>query len=279
MEKGQTYLELDFVVDPLQPTIDILTAELSGLGFESFVETDRGLLAYVPRDDFEESRFSDVYIFSNPEFEITWSKREIAQKNWNAEWEKGFYPISINDTCYVRAPFHEPENVPYEIIIEPKMSFGTGHHETTHMMLAFLLELDLENKAVLDMGCGTGVLAIMAEKRGAKAIDAIDIDIWSYTNTLENIQRNNCGLIKAFEGDSTLLKGRKYDVVLANINRNVLLEDIPIYAACLNLEGTLVMSGFYDTDLPMITKKCGEHALNFKKNLERNNWVAAKYVF
>lgn len=276
---NNSYLEFTFQVDPPQPAIEILIAELSEIGFDSFVETDGGLTAYVKTEDFNEASFESIGLFSNKNFEISFTQKKIADQNWNAEWEKNFHPITIGEQCYVRAPFHEPKNVPYELIIEPKMSFGTGHHETTHMMLEFLLQSDLKGKSVLDMGCGTGVLAIMAEKLGATSIDAIDIDSWSYENTLENAERNHCERIQVFKGDASLLKGRRYDVVLANINRNVLLEDIPVYAACLNGAGELVMSGFYSEDEPMVTQKCKSQGLRFEKKLQTNNWVAVKYVF
>ncbi|MCL4167210.1 UNVERIFIED_CONTAM: hypothetical protein GTU68_009255 [Idotea baltica] len=179
----------------------------------------------------------------------------------------------------IRAPFHEKLDVIYDIVIEPKMSFGTGHHETTHMMLQHLLELDMKHKAVLDMGSGTGVLAILAAMRGAKSIDAIDIDNWCYLNAKENVERNNVEFISVYEGDASLLTAQRYDVIIANINRNILLEDIHTYANCLNPNGVLLLSGFYTGDLEMITKKCMDNKLRFQKNIEKNNWVAAKYVF
>ena len=158
------------------------------------------------------------------------------------------------------------------------MSFGTGHHETTHMMIQHILKLDLENKSVLDMGCGTGILAILAEMRGAKSLDAIDIDNWCYLNTVENIERNNCHNITAYEGEASLLDGKTYDVIIANINRNILLKDIVTYASCLNENRTLLLSGFYVEDIPLISEECGKHQLQFVENIERNNWVAVKYV-
>ncbi|MAU26258.1 MAG: 50S ribosomal protein L11 methyltransferase [Muricauda sp.] len=276
---NHTYLEFIFNVSPLQPATEILIAELSEIGFESFVETEGGLTAYIKVGDFDQDSFEAIGLFSNDGFEISYSHKKIADQNWNAEWEKNFRPIAIGNQCYVRAPFHESKNVPYELIIEPKMSFGTGHHETTHMMLEFLLQSDLKGKSVLDMGCGTGVLAILAEKLGANSIDAIDIDAWSYKNTLENVERNRCGRIQVFQGDASLLEGRSYDVILANINRNVLLRDIPVYAACLNGGAVLVMSGFYEEDIPLVAQKCGQQGLRLEKKLQTNNWVAVKYVF
>lgn len=272
------YLEYNFKITPLQPATDILIAELSEAGFESFVENDSELLAYVLKSDWEEGILKDLFALQNPDFKITWSSKEIVQQNWNAEWEKSFQPIKVGDECMVRAPFHESENVAYDIVIEPKMSFGTGHHETTHMMLQHILDMDFKGKSVLDMGCGTGVLAILAKMRGAKTVDAIDIDEWCFLNSKENVERNSCNDIDVYQGDSSLLTDKKYDIILANINRNILLEDIPIYANCLNTGGTLFLSGFYLEDLDAISSKCGAYSLEFEKKLEKNNWISTKYV-
>ncbi len=273
------YIEYNFKVNPVQPTSDILIAQLGEVGFESFVEEDFGVLAYIQKQDWKESILESVGIFENPNFELSYTFKEIEQENWNATWEQNFQPIVVDNVCMIRAPFHEKQDVVYDIVIEPKMSFGTGHHETTHMMLQHLLELDLEHKAVLDMGSGTGVLAILAAMRGAKSIDAIDIDNWCYLNAKENVERNNVDFINVYEGDASLLVAQRYDVIIANINRNILLEDINTYADCLNPNGVLLLSGFYTGDLEMITKKCIDNKLRFQNNIEKNNWVAAKYVF
>ncbi|MCR9264549.1 MAG: 50S ribosomal protein L11 methyltransferase [Flavobacteriaceae bacterium] len=275
---GLVYLEYDFTIKPAQPATDILIAELGEVGFESFVENETGLLAYILKSDWREDILNGLYILQQPGFEISWTQKEIQQQNWNAEWERNFHPITVGDRCMVRAPFHPAAEVEYDIVIEPKMSFGTGHHETTHMMLQHILDMDVQGKSVLDMGCGTGVLAILAKKKGAGPVDAIDIDEWCYLNTQENIERNDCGSIKAFQGDSSLLKGKEYDVILANINRNILMEDIPVYVECLTSGGTLLLSGFYSGDLDAIYSKCAAYGLQFEKNLEKNNWISAKYV-
>ncbi|MDT0622243.1 50S ribosomal protein L11 methyltransferase [Croceitalea vernalis] len=273
------YLEFQFSIAPLQPASDIIIAELSEIGFESFVENESGLTAYISESKFDEGELNAIHILSSDEFAIEWTSKSVAQQNWNEEWEKSFNPIVVDERCMVRAPFHQKSNVDYDIIIEPKMSFGTGHHETTHMMLSHILDNDFKNKKVLDMGCGTGVLAILAEMRGATHLEAIDIDNWCYLNAIENADRNNCKKIEVFEGNSNLLLGKKYDIILANINRNILLEDIPIYASSLNSKGLLFLSGFYSSDLDMISEKCKAFNLRFEKNYEKNNWVAAKYVF
>ncbi|MBT8177965.1 MAG: 50S ribosomal protein L11 methyltransferase [Eudoraea sp.] len=273
------YLEYRFHVTPLQPATDILIAELAELGFESFVETETGLLAYVPKaEDSPDPK--ELHILSNPDFRITYTVVEVAPENWNQTWEKNFEPILIDNRCAIRAPFHDAFKVPYDIVIEPKMSFGTGHHETTHMMVQFLLQAEVQDKAVLDMGCGTGVLAILAAMRGAAPVTAIDIDDWSYENTRENIRRNAQEHIRVFQGDASLLKGKTYDVVLANINRNVLLQDLPQYIETLNeLGGELYLSGFYEEDLPLITDKCKALGMRLAEKLKKGYWVSAKYVF
>ena len=273
------YIEYNFTVAPLQPASDILIAQLGEVGFDSFVENEEGVQAYILKDLWTEEKVKNVQILSNENFDISFNFKEIEQQNWNAEWEKNFEKIVVDDVCTVRAPFHEKPNTKFDIVIEPKMSFGTGHHETTHMMLQHILEHDFTGKSVLDMGSGTGVLAILAAMKNAGSVDAIDIDNWCYLNALENKERNNCNQINVFEGDVSLLKDQKYNIIIANINRNILLADIPEYAKCLTKDGILFLSGFYKEDIPVITEKCNEVGLKFEKNLEKNNWVAVKYVF
>ncbi len=273
------YLEYSFEVTPLQPATDILIAELAALGFESFAETESGLLAYILKAD-NPPDLKELHILSNPDFQISYTVSEVAPENWNQTWEENFEPILIDNRCAIRAPFHPPFDVPYDIVIEPKMSFGTGHHETTHMMVQWLLKADVQDKAVLDMGCGTGVLAILAAMQGANPVTAIDIDDWSYVNTRENIQRNGQEKIRVLQGDASLLKGKTYDVVLANINRNVLLQDLPIYVSTLNTKsGELYLSGFYEEDLPLISDKCIALGMRLAEKLKKGYWVSAKYVF
>ncbi|WP_298426363.1 50S ribosomal protein L11 methyltransferase [uncultured Kordia sp.] len=273
-----TYIGYTFKVQPLQPGVEILIAELGYAGFESFVENEDGVNAYIQKDDWNASILENIQILENKEFQISYQHEEIAQVNWNEEWEKNFEAIEVDGECVVRAPFHEKPSVTYDIIIEPKMSFGTGHHETTHMMLQHILKTDVKNKKVLDMGCGTGVLAILAEMRGAQPLDAIDIDNWCYLNTLENVERNNCKHISTYEGDVSLLKDKKYDIIIANINRNILLNDIHQYTACLPSDGVLFLSGFYTEDIPIITEECAKNKLKLVDKLEKNNWVALKFV-
>ena len=184
----------------------------------------------------------------------------------------------VDNLCTVRAPFHGVPSTDLDIIIEPKMSFGTGHHETTHMMIQYLLQENFQDKAVLDMGCGTGVLAIIAEKQGAQSVDAIDIDNWSYENSLENLERNNCSRISVYQGDASLLAGRSYDVIIANINRNILIADLSSYVNSLNSDGRLFLSGFYKDDIPIIEKACHSFMLKLEETIERGEWVALKFI-
>jgi ribosomal protein L11 methyltransferase len=272
------YIGYYFKVEPLQPAVEILIAELGYAGFESFVETEEGVTAYIQKNEWNAAILDDIQILNSDEFEISYTFEDIEQTNWNEEWEKNFNPIIVDDKCSVRAPFHEKPNTEFDIIIEPKMSFGTGHHETTHMMIQHILKNDFENKSVLDMGCGTGVLAILAEMKGAKPIDAIDYDNWCYLNSLENVERNNCHHITVIEGDASSLETQKYDIIIANINRNILLDDMAAYIKCLNQNGTVFLSGFYHEDIPMIEEECNKHELKLVESLEKNNWVALKFV-
>ncbi len=272
------YLGFHFTIEPKELGSEILIAELGEKPFESFIETDLGIVAYIQKDLWSEDVLDDIYILNSPEFTISYHIEEIDQVNWNEEWEKNFEPIDVDGKCHVRAPFHPKTEAEFDIIIEPKMSFGTGHHETTHMMIQHLLEMDVTGMKTLDMGCGTAILAILAEMKGAQPIDAIDIDNWCYLNSVENAERNNCHQITVYEGEATLLKEKHYDLIIANINRNILLNDMQAYVDCLNKGGILLLSGFYNEDIPFIDTCCTEKGLTYVKKLERNNWVSLKYV-
>ncbi|WP_417860146.1 50S ribosomal protein L11 methyltransferase [Winogradskyella sediminis] len=275
---SEIYIGYTFKVSPLQPAVEILIAELGYAGFESFVENEDGVIAYIQKEEWHEGILDTIYILSSDEFEISYTFEEIEQTNWNEEWEKNFNPIVVDDLVSVRAPFHEKPDAKFDIIIEPKMSFGTGHHETTHMMIQHILQNDFTNKTVLDMGCGTGVLAILAEKVGASKLDAIDIDNWCYLNSLENVERNNCNHISVYEGDVKLLEGKTYDSIIANINRNILLADIPQYAKSLNTNGSLFLSGFYEQDIPMISEACNKQMLKLDETIQKGQWVSLKFI-
>ena len=272
------YLGYHFKIEPKELGSEILIAELGELPFESFIESDFGIVAYIQKQFWSANILDDLHILNSPEFIVSYTFETIDQVNWNEEWEKNFEAIDVDGTCHVRAPFHPKTAAKFDIVIEPKMSFGTGHHETTHMMIQHLLATDVTDLKTLDMGCGTAILAILAEMKGAKPIDAIDIDNWCYLNSIENAERNNCHSISVFEGDARLLKDKKYDLIIANINRNILLEDMTSYVSCLNKNGILLLSGFYQDDIPIINASCTEKGLTFVNKFERNNWVALKYM-
>ncbi|AMC11896.1 ribosomal protein L11 methyltransferase [Lutibacter profundi] len=272
------YIGYIFKVAPKEPATEILIAQLGEVGFESFVENEDGVTAYIQENDWNSEILKEIQILNSEEFKFTFEEEVIEQTNWNSEWEKNFNQIQVDNLVSIRAPFHKNPNLKYDIVIEPKMSFGTGHHETTHMMIQHLLALDLANKNTLDMGCGTGILAIFAEMKGAKPIDAIDIDTWCYENSLENVARNNCKHISVFEGDASLLMNKKYDVIIANINRNILLNDMVLYMDCLNDDGIILFSGFYEEDIPIIDAEVSKYGLTLDKIIERNNWVSLKYI-
>ncbi len=272
------YVEYAFKVKPLQPTTDILIAELGEVGFESFVEEPHGVLAYIQKSEWSPRLLDSIAILENDDFQIGYTVKEIEQQNWNATWEQGFEPIQVDHRCVVRAPFHEAAQVDFDIVIMPKMSFGTGHHETTYMMLQHILDHDFKDTSVLDMGSGTAVLAILAAMKGACTIDAIDIDHWCYLNAKENVVRNNCSHINVYEGDVALLVDKKYDIVLANINRNILMKDIPAYAKTLPQGGMLFLSGFYHNDLSLISDCCRGVGLQYVANHQKNDWIAAQYI-
>ncbi len=273
------YLELDFKVEPLNPGSDILMAELGELGCESFVENEEGLTAYIQADLFDLTRLQALHILHNFDYNVTYTITKVKEENWNAVWESNYEPVVIAGKCGIRAPFH-PENkeVIFDLVIEPKMSFGTAHHETTSNMIELLLEEDLKQKTVLDMGCGTGVLAILAAKLGGVDIVAIDNDEWAYENSLENVVKNDEASIKVLLGDANLLQGMNFDVIIANINRNILLNDIKHYASSLNKKGILFMSGFYEEDIPAIKEECLKYNIAFDRYIIKNNWVAVRFI-
>lgn len=275
------YIELscDIAAENQQEIAEILIAELSEIGFESFDETETGIKAYIQKDAFKIEELKDLQVNSLTNCTINYTWQAIKQQNWNAVWESNFEPINIDNQCFVRAPFHKrQENIKYDIIIEPKMSFGTGHHETTSLMLKTMLSMNFEGKKVLDMGCGTGVLAILASLKNAREITAIDIDEWAYENTLENINRNNCSNIDVYKGDASLLKNKKFDIILANINRNILLSDLQVYSASLIKGGILLLSGIYVQDLEAIQSEAKTQQLVFESYQSKNNWVAALFI-
>lgn len=253
---------------------EILIAELDALGYDSMLETDEGLEAYIEKEKFEEQDVKELVYRYQSSTTISYDLEEVVPKNWNEEWEKNYDPIVVDDQCLVRATFHKiDKSYPYEIIINPRMSFGTGHHATTYLMLKAEMELPFKGKRVLDAGCGTAILAIMASKLGAGEIIAYDIDSWSTDNAPENVALNGCENITTLEGtiDTLNLQGQ-FDVILANINKNVLLDEIPSYEKHLAPQGYLLLSGFYESDEPDMIKKVEEHDLSLIKKTCFSNW-------
>ncbi|MGL5773446.1 MAG: 50S ribosomal protein L11 methyltransferase, partial [Bacteroidales bacterium] len=237
------YLEFQFSISPNNEiNADVLSAMLGEIGFESFVSTDNGIDAYIQTSLYDENNIKEVIENFPMEASITFTSNEVIAQNWNEEWEKHYFqPIIIDQKCVIHSSFHKDiPQTEYDILIDPKMSFGTGHHETTSLMLTFLLEEDLQGKSFLDMGCGTAVLAILASKKGANPITAIDIDEWATDNANENIRLNNTANIKILLGDAALLQNENnFDVIFANINRNILLNDMHNYVTKLNDNGNL----------------------------------------
>ncbi|WP_042372189.1 50S ribosomal protein L11 methyltransferase [Bacteroides neonati] len=277
------YFEFTFSTRPCSETVsDVLAAVLGEAGFESFVTTDNGLTAYIQQALCDESAIKEAIAeFPIPDTDITYSYVEAEDKDWNEEWEKNFFqPIIIGDRCVIHSTFHhDVPQVEYDIVINPQMAFGTGHHETTSLIIGELLETTLNGKSVLDMGCGTSILAILARLRGAAPCLAIDIDEWCVRNSIENIALNGLTDIEVKEGDASILQGKgPFDVVIANINRNILVNDMKHYIACMQPGSELYMSGFYIDDVPVIRAEAERNGLTFVHQKEKNRWAAVKFT-
>ena len=277
------YFEVTFTTSPCNETVNDVVSALAGeIGFESFVEWENGVQAYIQQSLFDEEALkSMVADFPLPDTTVEYTVVEAEDKDWNEEWEKNFFqPIVIGDRCCIHSTFHkDTPQTEYEILINPQMAFGTGHHETTSSIISELLEADLQGKSVLDMGCGTSILAILASMRGADPITAIDIDDWCVNNSRDNIALNGIENITVEWGDANLLKGREpFDVIIANINRNILLADMAQYAACMHSGSELFMSGFYVEDIPVIQEKAESLGMEFIHHREKNNWAAVKFI-
>lgn len=276
------YFEVTFTTSPCNEIVNDVVSALAGeIGFESFVEWDHGVQAYIQQQLFDEKALEDmVENFPLSDTSITYTVKEAEDKDWNEEWEKNFFqPIVIGDRCCIHSTFHkDTPKTEYEILINPQMAFGTGHHETTSSIICELLDADLKDKSVLDMGCGTSILAILASMCGANPITAIDIDDWCVNNSRDNIDLNGINNITVELGDADLLKGRSpFDVIIANINRNILLADMDKYAACMHSGSELYMSGFYIEDIPFIREKAESLGMTFVHHREKNNWAAVKF--
>lgn len=277
-DNKMNYIEYKFTISPTEPWTEILLAMLSVHAFESFTETESGLNGYVRADQDSESAVKEE-IANLHDAQIEYVRTEIEQRNWNSEWESNFQPILVKEQCYIRAEFHESQpDIPYEIVIQPKMSFGTGHHATTHLMVEYILESKLEGKSVLDMGCGTAILAILAKMKGAGYTEGIDIDEWSVENSIENAEKNMVEVVVRL-GDVSLLGNQQFDVILANINKNILMADIPDYVKNLNfVNGELILSGLLESDFEDIKQRCEEFDLEFVSKKQKEEWIALKFI-
>lgn len=265
------YKEFNFIIKQPNKNREILIALLSQAGFEGFVETDEGFLAYTNQNLIPEQVLESIDI------PFDYTIKTIVAQNWNKTWEQQIKPLIIDEQIYIKTSFHSEKNYPYIITIDPKMSFGTGHHETTYLMIRQMLNMDFKNKSVIDMGAGTGVLSILAEMLGATEIYAIDNDKWAYENMLENFEKNNTTKIKAFHGDAQTLKQMpSVDIFLANINRNILLNDMSAYVRQIKPDGQLVLSGFYTEDVPLLIAAAEQNGMMFENKIQKNNWTSLK---
>ena len=274
------YYKITIEITPFEDWLrDVLVAQLGEIGFDSFLETETGTEAFIPVQSFIEVDLELVLNSFQDRFSFSTKKELIKSRNWNEEWEKNYFkPLVINNECVIRAPFHTDfPKAKFEIIIEPNMAFGTGNHETTSMMVETILENNMEQKNVLDMGCGTGILGILASMKGAKNVTAIDIDEWSFNGSNENAALNNIHNMTVKQGDASSLGDEKFDIILANIHKNVLLSDMSAYSEVLNQGGLMVMSGFYTEDIQDIKSKAESLGLNDNGFKTKNNWVAYSF--
>ena len=270
---------IELTVEAPRELADILVAELAEVGFDTFEDNDAGFCAYTTEEAFTPDAVAEIMSRYEGQGDLHFSHRTITRQNWNAEWEKNFQPLIIADRVSVRAPFHpEPAGIDYDIVIMPRMSFGTGHHETTALMLENQLGVDHRGLRVLDMGTGTGILAIMAEKLGARQVLAVDTEPWTVENARDNAAENNChGIECRLGGVETLADEAPFDLILANINRNVLLEDMHEYARLLPAGRPILFSGFYEEDLPLLQAEAAKHGLRYLRHRTLRNWVSALF--
>lgn len=268
------YIQFTGVISPKQPGTDILIAELADLGFESFEETSDGVKAWGQEEELDQEGIERIFLFHDPEYRVSWSLEKIADKNWNEEWESNFQPIELNEKAIIKASFHQTKPYEYEFLISPKMAFGTGHHETTWLMSNALFDMNLKDKSVLDMGCGTAILAVIAEKLGATSLVGIDIEEPAIENSHEHLEINHCSKCEIRLGGAEVLKSTDhFDVILANINRNVLTRDMGEYVKVLNTGGLILFSGFFTTDIEIISAEATKHGLLSVSQNSKNNWA------
>lgn len=275
------YIEVNLKCKPNNEAINsVLASLLADIGYDSFVEHDEGTLAYVVSSLYDEEALKDLIENFPLDAQVEYEVKDIEDQNWNEEWEKNYFsPIVLEDQCVIKSSFHKDvPDAKYTIIINPKMAFGTGHHQTTILMLQEILKRDFSGQSVLDMGCGTAILAILASMRGAKDVLAIDIDQWAYDNAIENLNLNAVTNVEVEIGGADLLGKQTFDTVIANINRNILLEDMHAYAAVLNKGGVLYMSGFYTEDIDVLKEEAEKHALVFEYSTQKDNWAGVKFT-
>lgn len=265
------YLEVTFTYDPQRVNGEVLLAELVDVPFESFVEEEGELQAFIQKSDWNKADLEALeFLKENP---VSWNVKEIQQVNWNEEWEKNFDPIVVDEKCLVRATFHQVDKgYPYEILIDPKMSFGTGHHATTHLMISYMLDVDFAGKRVLDMGTGTGVLAILAEKLGCKTALAVDNNPWAFENSIENVRLNGCQHIDVVQGESETITGKVFDILLANINKNVIKSEFTNYANTISNGGLLLFSGILTEDTKEVIDLAYNYGLKKEEFRTRDKW-------
>jgi ribosomal protein L11 methyltransferase len=260
---------------------DLLVNALSEIGFDTFEDFETGFKAYIPSSELNEDKIEQLRVIYGDMFSFTFTTKSIPHQNWNEIWESNFEPLQVGNRCYIRATFHEPHpEFEYEIVIDPKMAFGTGHHQTTALMMEFMLDENFEGQKVLDMGCGTGILAILASKMSAKDVLAIDYDEICFDSTIENSEINRINNIQVLCGSKEVIPDQKFDIILANINRNILLDQLDRYSEVASSGSTLFLSGFYQQpDLSIIKQKCDSVGFNYIQHKELNNWVCAKFKF
>lgn len=259
---------------------DLLIDALAAIGYDTFENQENGFVAYIPTALFDTAKLAEILAEEAAGIDLLYEVQEIEHQNWNVLWESNFQPITVDGSCYVRATFHAPKpDIPYEIVIDPKMSFGTGHHQTTSMMLSYILANNFQGKTVVDMGCGTGILAILAVKRGAKHVLAVDFDEICVESVKENKILNDIEAIEPMLGTHECIRGKVFDVVLANINRNILLEQLDQYSLSLSAGGELYMSGFYkEEDLEILKDKAQSVGLIYENEQTLDKWCSAKFI-
>ncbi|RXF67374.1 50S ribosomal protein L11 methyltransferase [Arcticibacter tournemirensis] len=272
------YFELKFTIDSKEDFHrDLLLNAVAEAGFDTFEETPLGFNAYISSEKYSQSQLNALLEPFEDMFDFSYVEGLMPQKNWNEVWESNFDPITVSNQCYIRATFHQPHpEYPYEIVIDPKMAFGTGHHQTTAMMMEFMLEANIQGNTVLDMGCGTGILAILAKKLGATSVTAIDYDPVCYDSTIENAALNNVNEIEVLCGSKEIIPEKLFDVIFANINRNILLDQFDRYAGVLKKGGVLYISGFYEADCPVLLEHAREHSLEYIGKKQLNDWTSLK---